>query len=923
MEYFNRNQAWPTNGAFTGLPAQAIPSKNKTKEWFKATMDALEVIGLKQMNENQKYKDFYRMKEGKLSFMELKDVIPYLKDVQQLRSDVNIPSFLKHYDLIGTIVNAFVGWLGNMSDKYNVVGLDETEINQYTETKDGLFKRYIQEELDKRIRQELVSRGIDPEYNNFQTEEDREAYVQQINEMRASLTPPEIENFMNTKFKTRAVIWGSNTLENDRGRFYMDELDEDNYVDFLLTGRCFRNMHVGYDYYKPERWSPLNTFYSKTLDSKYPQYGEYIGRVHYYTASDIIARWGHLLTAKEKQKLIGGFDGVYGTNGVGYSGNHSGSHVSMTKAASLGMTYQNQVVPFKNYYDYASIKAYENYTGIPQGVYTGYDENGNVYHKERFLPNFEYGSYQNRAQMLSDSDIRSDLYQVTESYWVSPQQIYIITFQSESGLVSQEIVTDELLQEFLQENGIKKITRTMQKGVENPEVNTYFVDYVPQVRYGVKISGGNLAQDNLYLDGEPIEHQIKGDSNIYDFILPVAGYIGNSLAEKIQPYQIFYNFALNQIRDILEREIGTFFLTDINFVPSEYKNLGEDIGEVWANLLDAARATGALALDTSAQNTRGGIPFNQFAVYDLSQNNQLKSRMEIAEYMKSKCYEMCGLTQQVLSGPGKYETATGVRQGVDSTMLQVQIWFDHFNYFKRRALDLHLAVAQQCQSDGKDISVLYTKSDMTRAFLEIGTDELTLRHLGVMPITNSKKRQELENFKNYMLQLNTAGGDIYDLASIFTADSMVELTQVAKNARKRQDEIRQQEQQSQMQINQQNIQAQAKEKEKERQHELAIEDKKGYYRILEEKVQAAGRAADAKADPASLNFLAQTSQQAIQQSGIESNAQLENRRIDMDERDMEERRKLEYEKLKLQTEQLAQRKREDDTKRYVAGINKN
>lgn len=161
MEYFNRNQAWPSNGSFSGLPAQAIPSKNKTEKWFKETMDALEYIGLKQMDENQKFKDFYRMKDGKLSFMELKDIIPYLRDVQDLRSEVNIPSFLKHYDLLGTIVNAFVGWLGNMSDKYNVVGLDETEVNQYTEMKDSLFKRYIQEELDKRIRQELLSRGIE------------------------------------------------------------------------------------------------------------------------------------------------------------------------------------------------------------------------------------------------------------------------------------------------------------------------------------------------------------------------------------------------------------------------------------------------------------------------------------------------------------------------------------------------------------------------------------------------------------------------------------------------------------------------------------------------------------------------------------------------------------------------------------------
>lgn len=919
MDYFNRNQAFPSAGAISGLPVQAIPTKRKTREWFKATMDALENIGLRQLDENQKFKDFYRMMEGKLSIMELKDVIPYLKDLQKVRDEVNIPSFLRHYDIIGTIVNAFVGWLGNMSDKYNVVGLDETEVNQYTATKEGLLHNYIKEELDKRLRQELLNRGLDPDYNNFQTDEERQAYMQQVQEVQASMTPPEIENFMNTKWKTAEVIWGSNTLEADRGRFYMDEIDEDNFIDYALTGKCFRNFHVGYDYYKPERWSPLNTFYSKTLDSKYPQYGDYIGRVHYYTANDIIVRWGHLLTAKDKQKLIGGYDNFGGS----YSGYGGGSQTSFTKAGSMGMLYENRVIPWKGYNDYASIKAYENYYGVPQGVYTGYDSDGNEYHRRRFLPNLEYGNYYNRAQSLTDENVRNDLYQVTESYWVSPRQVYVVTYQSETGLVSTEIVTDELLQDFLQENGIKKINRTMDKGMGNPEVNTYFVDYIPQVRYGVKISGGFLAQENLYLDGEPISCQIKGDSNIYDFVLPVAGYVGTSLASKIQPYQIFYNFAINQINNLLEKEQGKFLLTDINFVPSEYKEMGEDIADIWANLLDVAKSVGALTVDTSAQNTKGGVPFNQFAVYDMSQTEQLKSRMELAEWARSKCFEMIGITPQVLNGPNRYETATGVQQGVTASMLQTQIYFDNFGFFKKRALDLHLAVAQQCQEEGKDISVMYTKSDLTRAFLTISTDGLSLRHLGVQAMSNSKKRDELEKFKTFMLQLNTAGGDIYDLASIFTSDSMVELIQNARNSRMYAERQQQQQQQQQMQLNQQQIEAEAREKELQRQHELAIEDKKGQYRVLQEKIQAAGRAADAKSDATSLNYLAAVSDQAVRQADIESKENIETQKIESNTRAHEDEMRLKMEELKLRSKELAQRAREDATKRYVAGINKN
>lgn len=919
MEYFNRRQAWPSNGVFSGLPVQAIPTRRKTKEWFKATMDALENIGLRQMGDNQKYKDFYRMKDGKLSYMELKDVIPFLREIQQDRDTVNLPSFLKHYDLLGTIVNAFVGWLSNMSDKYNVVGLDEMEINQYTATKEALLHNYIRETMDQRIRMQLLQMGIDPDYNNFQTDEERQQYQQQVENMRVSLTPPEIEKFMNTKWKSAEVLWASNTLDADRARFHMTEIDVENFIDYLLTGRCFRNMHVGYDYYKPERWSPLNTFYSKTLDSKYPQYGEYIGRVHYYTASQVIARWGQFITAKEKQKLIGGYEDFTGSN----FNMHTGGYTSLTKAASMGMMYENRVIPWKGYYDYASIKGFEDYTGIPQGVYTSYDDQGNPHRQPRFLPNFERGSYQNRAWMLTEENIRDDMYQVTEAYWVSPQQVYIIKYQSESGLISQEIVTDELLQDFLRENGISKTSLTMAKSKEEQDVNTYFVDYIPQVRYGVKVSGGYLAEGNLYLDGEPIAHQIKGDSNIFDFVLPVAGYVGESLASKIQPYQVFYNYNMNQISNLLEKEIGKFFLADINFLPSEYKQMGEDIGDVWANVMDAAKAVGALPLDTSAQNTKSGVPFNQFAVYDLSQTEQLKIRMELAEFAKNKCYEMVGITPQAILGPNRYETASGVRQGVDATLNQVQIWFDNFGCFKQRALDLHLAVAQQCQEEGKDISVMYTKSDLTRAFLKIGNDGLSMRHMGVQVITNSKKRQELERFKEYMLQLNTAGSDIYDLASIVTADSMVELRQVAMESRRRADQVRQQEQQNQMQLSQQQIEADQRAKEREYQHELEIEDKKGQYRILQERIQAAGRAADAQADKMSLDYLTKTADQSIRQAESEARADLENRRLDDARYNNDENRRIELEKLRLKARELEIRARADQTKRYVAGINKN
>lgn len=174
-----------------------------------------------------------------------------------------------------------------------------------------------------------------------------------------------------------------------------------------------------------------------------------------------------------------------------------------------------------------------------------------------------------------------------------------------------------------------------------------------------------------------------------------------------------------------------------------------------------------------------------------------------------------------------------------------------------------------------------------------------------------------------MLQLNTAGGDIYDLASIFTSDSMVELIQNARNTRAYNERQMQQQQQNQMQLNQQQIQAEAAEKDKQRQHELALEDKKGQYRILQEKIQAAGRAADAKSDATSLNFLASVSDQTVRQADIESKERIEDKKIENDSKLHDDEMRMKMEELKLKSKELAQRAREDATKRYVAGINKN
>src|SRR5690606_20693371 len=119
---------------------------------------------------------------------------------------------------------------------------------------------------------------------------------------------------------------------------------------------------------------------------------------------------------------------------------------------------------------------------------------------------------------------------------------------------------------------------------KSDEVNVIAYTFIPEIWKGHKIgAGGGILSEDIYFGVEPLEYQIKGDSNIFDVKLPVSGIITNSTARKLRPYQMGYNLCMNQIFNLLEKEIGMFFLMDIHFLPSEFKNMG-DSAEILAEL---------------------------------------------------------------------------------------------------------------------------------------------------------------------------------------------------------------------------------------------------------------------------------------------------------------------------------------------------
>lgn len=904
------------------LPPQAIPSNKKNDKWKRANMDALERIGVTQFRENMVYGDFYRMIEGKMAFTELSDAIPQLRDVAEALDDLDIPAFIKHYDLIGIIINALVGEYMQHKDKFMVTNTDEIASNEYTRNKKDLVLKYVQEQINKEIQVKLINSGVNPDVENvdFEDEEQKQAYIQEIQAMTEEMTPPEIEKYMNKDWKTMATVWAEHTIEHDQERFSMSEMERQELIDFLLTGRCFRHHRIGYDNYKPETWSPKNTFFSKTIDTKYVQDGEYVGRLHYYSPSEVVNKYGHKITKKEKDKLLIGSE-IYGDGSAGGT-----DPISTNKLfdSNFGETH---ITPHGQYYDYNFALELEDELGVPMAEKTIMKKDGTTTTMSSFLPrskDLQIGSDYLAQSLRDDLKLRKDLIRTTEAYWISYKLIGYLTYVTLEGRVTQEIVTDDLLKGFLKDNNIKSLTSTTLAEIElDPKPNTIVWDYIPIVYKGVKLSrNGSRTTDEVYLDIEELDLQIKGDSNLYDLKLPVSGLVDTSLALKIQPYQMSYNVVMNQLYNILEKEIGMFFIFDINYLPSEFKNWG-DTEETLVLLRDLAKDVSLFPVDSTKQNLHGAGGFNQFAPQNLSLSAQMADRMQLSEFYKNKAFEQIGFNPQRLGAPVKYETAEGVRQSQNASYAQTEIYFDKFSEYKKRALEMHLSVAQHCQTNNKDISLFYSKSDGTKAYLNFVDKDFPLRRLGVLPITSSKKRRELETFKASLMQNNTMGSDELDLATLFTSDTMTEMISAARSAREKREGDAQQQQQFAMEQQAAQIEAQEEAEIKKWEREEYSKDKDRANRIDAERIDALGRAADKDVDGASLNYINQAADLAIKKQKVESDAELKMDKQDAEREDMREKHKRSAEEFNLEVKKLEENRLKRHSDEYIARINKN
>lgn len=905
------------------LPPQAIPKSKKGDKWKRACLDGLEREGIKQYTQNLKFEDMYNMISGKLAYMDLSDEEdisdPLFKNVIKFKKDkLNIPKYIRHYDLMYPIVSKIVGDWSMHNHKLRFDTTDESSTNDFIRERTFKLMKYSEAMFQSELRKIMLLNGFDfSETGNAEEDNLKEQERQKIIE---EYFPDKLDSFMKKNFKTEAAEWSEKTFKRDYERYRMNVLESLEARDILLTGKSARHYRVGYDYYFPEYWHPIEVFHSKEASITRLEDAEFAGRIKWYTVTELMNTYGDILSEKERVSI---YKAVFGPEYESY-GDIGTSFEKNTSLLGEGR-FQQMTVPFKGYSEHKMAVEFEEATGIPLSEHTDVKTGVKTpIWTNPFITNQVSMGAQLAQSLRNDIEIRTDTIQVTEAYWKGSQKIGILTRRTESGYLDTVEVDEDLLKEYLSKYNIKNVkTKSLAEynimSDEDKENTVVWVD-TPVVHRGVKIRVSGIGLDSDIYKEEVLPYQIRGEKgNIFDVKLPVCGAIGNSYCELIAPYQKVYNYLMNQNFDYLQKEIGAFFVIDVNVLPLEFFNVpdGED---ALYEFRDIAKSTGLLPTDFSRNNLNqnGGLTFNPMTYNNATFTEPISRNIQLAQQYKAMAYETLGLNPTIMGTPSQYSTVEGIQAGQRAYFAQTYGIEQHLMENKRANTEVHMSVAQYCQLNKKDANYIYFADNSEIEFLQAIKDEdFALRQIDVRSTYDPNKQNMFQQLRNTLLQNNTMGSDANSLIELYLSDDFMELREASIRARLHAEKMQQQQMEHQSQMAREEREFEAKK------HKDIMD--LGYAKIQgsiqAKELDSLGRAADRQADDSYLKAIAETADANIEAQRQLSKDQVEQMKLNNDYisklNDFNAKAadiKLKEQKLNIEREKLA-------TQRYVADVN--
>lgn len=784
-------------------PLQMIPSKEKDEDWKKWNLDWLERAGIRQVQrESRRLIKNYHLANGiidKSDYMvgpenDMSDMISLIAGENQN----TLP--IRFYPIIPNVVNVLTGEFSKRDNRVIVQAVDDIAKNEAYEYKLELINNILVQKAVEQKRQQMISMGIDPD------SEDPEVQQQVSQEFDAAKAMAEAE----TKFKSYrgiAEIWANHIIKVDNDRFNMYQKEIDAFRDMIIADREFWHVRIKEDDYEVELWNPVNTFYHKSPDKYYISESNYAGRVLVMSIPDVIDTYGHLmneeqlLTLKEHYRTLNNFPLV----------------VDSLKSQENWYTNFSQPYP----------KSQTNVTWQKfMDGHAGKAISGQQNEAFSWFDMTKMGS-------TMDFDINGPgMVRVTEAYWKSQKRVGHLTKINKDGTIIQDVVDEdfEVTEKPVYNQSILRI-KTKENLVYGEHIDWIWIN---EVRWGVKFNSSlstyysrNYSDfEPIYISGDPIPYQFKGQDNLYGCKLPIEGKIfsernsySSSLVDKMKPHQVNFTIVNNQIVEMLADEIGNVMVLDQNMVPRN--SLKGQWGPYnFPMFHQVMKDYQIAAIDPSIRNTENATNFSHFQTVDMSKTNQIMTRLELAMHFKNEAFAVVGITPQRLGSVTASETATGTQQAVNNSYAQTEPYFDqHMNHLMPRVRQLMLEAAQYIASTKPISRVYYLNSDEENEWFEIEGYKLLFRDLRVFAKSTADIKALVDQLKQLAIQNSTAGGSMFELAQMLNSQSPAEIISKLREIEEKRNQQAQMEHSQEMQFMQEQERLAAEREAKQQEHD--------------------------------------------------------------------------------------------------------
>lgn len=669
-----------------------------------------------------------------------------------------------------------------------------------------------------------------------------------------------------TDYTSTAEKWGNHVIEALKVELNMKEISEDCYRDLLISAREFSHIYENNSKLGlgVENLNPKNVWYLTLPDKKY---------IH---KDAFAAGTVHVM---ELSEIIERFD--------------------LTKEEidhlRKGVRELSLFSPRESNFENPTTSGWDS---IKYDTYSPYIVQQRLLIESEMKENVD--SLNDFLGLSSNVNTFGNKYVVVQAYWLSKKKVGQLTYVDENG---EEFSTT------VDEN-YRKIP-----GEISIEWN-----YVNQWYKGYKI-GSDVYKVEPYelLDHCPIIGVVHEIKNVNE---------AKSLVDLLKPFQVLYNICLNQLYQLLEKEIGNVYQGSIRHVPIPKDGDGQDALDIWEL---EARKRGVLMIDDSPENLKSPSSFNMFKNVDLSRTQEIQSRYTLAQQLKIEAWELVGITRERTGGVAATQTATGTNAALSQSYAQTEPYFAQHEYVMNDLYQALLDAVQYIETKKPYSTISYVNTEGEQGFIRVNGEDISMRDLKVFATSRSRDVQEFQEFRQLAQPMLQNGATPYEISVLYSTNSVRQMRQIFKSLRDKMEAMQQQQmqmQQQQMQNDQAmaeaNLQAQMQQQEIDRQFEAQQKELDRMNDREIELIRAAARGSDTTPD--NTDVLSEIDDRRMDQSNADRELELKRQQLDQKQRESQDYISLELQKIQLEKQklraQMADKKADRALKRQQAKAKK-